>query len=119
MRCHATPDKGNRRSKTDQFYGASLTLLHVVPSHFSKDDIVKMEESSLTILNKAMSMSNLIILKSDDSIEAISKTSAGYDLLILGTPQKDNWINVLFGTGKDKFTEKSACSVLRLTMKDN
>jgi len=102
-----------------QFYGASLTLLHVVPSHFSKDDIVKMEESSLTILNKAMSMSNLIILKSDDSIEAISKTSAGYDLLILGTPQKDNWINVLFGTGKDKFTEKSACSVLRLTMKDN
>ena len=23
-----------------QFYGASLTLLHVVPSHFSKDDIV-------------------------------------------------------------------------------
>ena len=61
----------------------------------------------------------MILLKSDNSIDAISKTSAGYDLLILGTPQKDNWISVLFGTGKDKFAEKSACSVLRLTMKDN
>lgn len=101
------------------FYNASLTLLHVVPSHFTKEAVSTMEESSLTLLKKATSMSNLIIIKSDDSIEAISKTSAGYDLLILGTPQKDNWINVLFGTGKDKFTEKSACSVLRLTMRDN
>lgn len=105
--------------RISQFYGASLTLLHVVPAHFTKDDIAKIEESSSIILNKSISKTNLIILKSDDSINAISKTSAGYDLLILGTPQKDNWINVLFGTGKDKFTEKSACSVLRLTMKDN
>ncbi len=102
-----------------QFYNASLTLLHVVPTQFSKEELSQMQESSSIILNKATSKSNLIILKSDNSIEAISKTSAGYDLLILGTPQKDNWINVLFGTGKDKFTEKSACSVLRLTMKDN
>ncbi|MFH6767289.1 amino acid permease [Gaetbulibacter aquiaggeris] len=105
--------------RISQFYGASLTLLHVVPAHFTKDDITKIEESSSIILNKSISKTDLIILKSDDSINAISKTSAGYDLLILGTPQKDNWINVLFGTGKDKFTEKSACSVLRLTMKDN
>ena len=105
--------------RISQFYGASLTLLHVVPAHFTKDDIAKIEESSSIILNKSISKTDLIILKSDDSINAISKTSAGYDLLILGTPQKDNWINVLFGTGKDKFTEKSACSVLRLTMKDN
>ena len=33
-------------------------------------------------------------------------------LLILGTPEKDNWLNVLFGTGKDKFADSSACSVL-------
>ncbi len=58
-------------------------------------------------------------IKSDDSIQTISEISAGYDLLILGTPQKNNWLRVLFGTGKDKFTEKSVCSVLRLTMKDD
>jgi len=105
--------------RISQFYNASLTLLHVVPADSTKEAIGQIEESSSIILNKAISKSNLIILKSDSSIDAISKTSAGYDLLILGTPQKDNWINVLFGTGKDKFTEKSACSVLRLTMKDN
>lgn len=102
-----------------QFYGASLTLLHVVPARFGNDTISKMKEGSSTLLKKASSESEVVILKSDNPIEAISNTSAGYDLLILGTPQKDNWINVLFGTGKDKFTEKSACSVLRLTMKEN
>jgi hypothetical protein len=102
-----------------QFYNASLTLLHVVPDRFGEDTIVQLEEASSRILNKVQSKSNIIILKSENPIEAISKLSASYDLLILGTPEKDNWINVLFGTGKDKFTEKSACSVLRLTMKDN
>ena len=60
----------------------------------------------------------VLILKSSDPVETISETSAGYDLLILGTPEKDNWINVLFGGGKDKFTERAACSVLRITLKD-
>jgi len=37
--------------------------------------------------------------------------------LILGTPEKDNWISVLFGAGEDRFVKKAACSVLRLTIK--
>ena len=101
-----------------QFYNASLTLLHVVPTRFSKETIAELEVSSSLIINKAACDSEVIILKSDNPIDAISIISASYDLLILGTPQKDNWIDVLIGTGKDKFTEKSACSVLRLTMRD-
>ena len=58
------------------------------------------------------------VVKSDSPIETISEISASYDLLILGTPEKDNWIKVLFGGGKDKFTERAACSVLRITLKD-
>ena len=42
---------------------------------------------------------------------------ANYDLLILGTPEKDNWLSVLFSGGKDKFVQNSVCSVLRLTIK--
>lgn len=102
-----------------KFYGASLTLLHVVPTTFSETAEHEMIATAELLLQKAQSDNEVIILRSDDSIEAISKTSASYDLLILGTPQKDNWLSVLFGTGKDKFTEKSACSVLRLTMKEN
>lgn len=101
------------------FYGAALTLLHVVSESTPEEVIQKMEIESKLLLQKATSENKVIILKSDDSIEAISATSASYDLLILGTPQKDNWLSVLFGTGKDKFTERSACSVLRLTMKDS
>ena len=78
----------------------------------------KIKKNSLSLTAKINTKSQVQILKNNDPIETISTESAGYDLLILGTPQKDNWISVLFGTGKDKFTEKSACSVLRLTMKD-
>lgn len=101
-----------------QFYNASLTLLHVVPENMDDEVMLQMERTSENLLLKAKTDSKVVILKNDDSIAAISNASASYDLLILGTPQKDNWISVLFGTGKDKFTEKSACSVLRLTMKE-
>jgi len=102
-----------------QFHNASLTLLHIVPTTMPEQAVEEMRNTSTQLLQNGLSPNEVVILKSDDSIEAISRTSASYDLLILGTPQKDNWISVLFGTGKDKFTEKSACSVLRLTMKDN
>lgn len=101
-----------------QFYNASLTMLHVVPESLSDDEIKNMKQNSKHILRNAISKNEVIIQKSDNSIEAISNATSSYDLLILGTPEKDNWISVLFGTGKDKFTEKAACSVLRLTMRD-
>lgn len=105
--------------RISQFYNASFSLLRVVPEEISDEELDKLEDTSLALLNSVKSESRLVVIKSNDSIETISKASASYDLLILGTPQKDNWITVLFGTGKDKFTEKSACSVLRLTIKDN
>ncbi len=100
------------------FYGASLTLLHVVPEKTTSKTIFAMEEKSSSKLEQSTVKAEVSIVKSDDPVGTISGMSAGYDLLILGTPEKDNWINVLFGGGKDKFTEKSACSVLRLTVKD-
>ncbi len=101
-----------------QFYNASLTLLHVVPVTTDKTTIADMEQNSKNLLLKVDTKTDVHIIKDDDSVTAISKESASYDLLILGTPQKDNWLSVLFGTGKDKYAEKSACSVLRLTMKN-
>jgi hypothetical protein len=89
--------------------------LHVVPEKTTNKNIFAMEEKSSSKLEQ--SKAEVVIVKSDDPVGTISGISAGYDLLILGTPEKDNWINVLFGGGKDKFTEKSACSVLRLTVK--
>ena len=101
-----------------QFYNASLTLLHVVPEEFPDEKITEMEQASVQLLLKASSESKVLIKKSKDPIESISNLSSEYDLLIIGTPEKDNWQNVLFGKNKDKFADSSACSVLRLTVKD-
>ena len=76
-----------------------------------------MKEKSSSHLSGLKVSSRLLIEESEDPIESISSLSSEYDLLILGAPEKDNWISVLLGTGRDKFTESSACSVLRLTMK--
>ena len=97
-------------------FGATLTLLHVTPERSRKTETIK--HRSEEKLKQSKVKATVEVVKSDSPVETISEISASYDLLILGTPEKDNWIKVLFGGGKDKFTERAACSVLRITLKD-
>ena len=53
-----------------------------------------------------------------ETTEITKELSAEYDLLITGTPKNNDWASILFGSGKDKFATNSACSVLRLTIKN-
>ena len=99
------------------FYKASLTLLHVVDDDMSDADMALIEASSNALLKKVSSPSNVIVKRAKNPIETISVTSAEYDLLIIGTPEKGNWQNILLGKNKDRFADSSACSVLRLTVK--
>ena len=99
------------------FYGAELTLLNIVPSGAPRDSINKVSDSSSKLISKTKCISSLLVLESDSPLETITEQSANFDLLILGTPEKDNWLNVLFGGGRDKFVHNSVCSVLRLTIK--
>ena len=99
------------------FYGASLTLLHIITPSFSKKEANKIKEKSSSLLSNLKVPTTLEVLESEDPLYSISKVSSEHDLLILGAPEKDNWISILLGTRRDKFTESSACSVLRLTMK--
>ena len=99
------------------FYGAKLTLLNIVPNNESILEKNKIYDSAKNLLSEVSCENEVLILESDNPIETISDQSANYDLLILGTPEKDNWLNVLFGGGRDKFVQNSACSVLRLTIK--
>ena len=100
------------------YYGATLTLLHVLSEETSDNIIQTVRGRSQKKLKQANINAEVMAIRSSDPVETISEISASYDLLILGTPEKDNWIKVLFGGGKDKFTEMAACSVLRLTIKD-
>ncbi len=97
-------------------FGATLTLLHVIPEKSRTTETIK--HRSEEKLKQSKVKATVEVVKSDNPVETISEISASYDLLILGTPEKDNWIKVLFGGGKDKFTERAACSVLRITLKD-
>ena len=99
------------------FYGAELTLLNIVPLGAPQDSINKISDSSSKLISKTKCNSSLLVLESDNPLETITEQSANFDLLILGTPEKDNWLNVLFGGGRDKFVHNSVCSVLRLTIK--
>ena len=99
------------------FYGASLTLLHIITPSFSKKEANKIKEKSSSLLSNLKVPTTLEVLESENPLYSISKVSSEHDLLILGAPEKDNWISILLGTRRDKFTESSACSVLRLTMK--
>ena len=99
------------------FYGAKLTLLNIVPSGASQSSINKVSDSSSKLISKTKCNSSLLVLESDSPLETITEQSANFDLLILGTPEKDNWLNVLFGGGRDRFVHNSVCSVLRLTIK--
>ncbi len=99
-----------------KYYGAALTLLHVVPEKSNTTETIKHRSEEKLKQSKVQASVNVV--KSDSPVETISEISSSYDLLILGTPEKDNWIKVLFGGGKDKFTESAACSVLRITLKD-
>jgi len=104
--------------KLCKFYGASLTLLHIVTPDFPKQKAKKMEQKSIELLSLLKIKSNLKVIESRDPLDVISDVSAEHDLLVLGSPEKDSWIDILLGGGRDKFTERSACSVLRLTIKN-
>ena len=99
------------------FYGAKLSLLNIVPEGIKNDKKTKLKNDSNLLIENTKSQSELVVVESDDALQTITDISANFDLLILGTPEKDNWLSVLFSGGKDKFVQNSVCSVLRRTIK--
>ena len=99
------------------FYGAKLSLLNIVPEGIKSDKKTKLKNDSNLLIENTKSQSELVVAESNDALQTITDVSANFDLLILGTPEKDNWLSVLFSGGKDKFVQNSVCSVLRLTIK--
>ena len=92
--------------------------MHVLSKENTKANLEKIQKDADLLLAEYKNIAALRIEYSETPIEKVSELTAEYDLLILGTPQKDTLKSMLFGTGKDKFAEYSACSVLRLTIKN-
>jgi hypothetical protein len=101
-----------------KFYNSSFTLLHVLSKDNAKGNLEKIKRNSDSLLTEYKNIASLRIEHSEDPTQTVSELTAEYDLLILGTPKQDTWKSMLFGAGKDQFAVNSACSVLRLTVKD-
>ena len=101
------------------FYNAKFTLLHIVSENYKESDLLNLKNSSEKHISEYSDFANVRIECSNNPFECVEELSSEYDLLVLGTPRKDTWKSVLFGTGKDLFATQANCSVLRLTIKSN
>ena len=99
------------------FYNAKFTLLHIVSENYKESDLLNLKNSSEKHLSEYSDFAKVRIECSNNPFECVEELSSEYDLLVLGTPRKDTWRSVLFGTGKDLFATQANCSVLRLTIK--
>lgn len=100
-----------------QFYNASFTLLHVVSNESSDHETEKIRSNSEVLIANLNTKVDVMLVKSNDPLEKVADISASFDLLVLGTPRKDSFLSILFGTGQDRIATNSNCSVLRLTLK--
>jgi hypothetical protein len=100
-----------------QFYSAELTLMRVTRPDQSQEEVAALKAYSEQLLEDCKSPVSLRVDKHTDPVQALSEASAEYDLLIIGTPDKENWLDVLMGVNKDRFAKNAVCSVLRLTFK--
>jgi APA family basic amino acid/polyamine antiporter len=103
--------------KICQFYNASFTLLHVVSDELTDDEMEKIRRNAESLIASMNTKIEVMLVKSNEPLEKVADISANFDLLVLGTPRKDSFLSILFGTGQDKIATNSNCSVLRLTLK--
>ena len=96
-------------------FNTKFTMIHIVPNNSSERMMENIKNKANNKLKETEA--EILIVKTETPLEYISDISAEYDLLIIGTPRKDSWKDVLFGTGKDLFALHANCSVLRLTFK--
>lgn len=99
-----------------RFYNAQIVLCRVALEHYSAEEIATLRTQSENLLTDCRIKGEVLILKSADPINAIAIESANHDLMLIGTAEEQNFKSLLVGTGRDKFTESAACSVLRLTI---
>jgi nucleotide-binding universal stress UspA family protein len=89
----------------------SLTFLHVVESGASMDEARRRIEGRLEERGVA-SIGPLIVVASQDPVEAIVETAAEYDLMIVGPSRRTGLMKAIFSSRAQKIAEEAPTSVL-------
>lgn len=99
-----------------RFHKAELTLMRVVPEDISAEGFSAIQKQSEALIEGCESPHELVLVRGKNPVKIISEASAGYDLLITGTPREGSWRQIIYRRRRDKFVESAVCSVLRLTV---
>jgi hypothetical protein len=99
-----------------RFHKAELTLMRVVPEDVSAEEFSAIQQQSEALIEGCQSPHELVLVKGKHPVKIISEASAGFDLLITGTPLEGSWRQIIYRRARDKFVESAVCSVLRLTV---
>jgi len=95
-------------------YNASLTFARFVTTS-ATDASLQSERRYLDQVRELCTRpSDVRIIRGKRFEDAMAATSAGYDLLVMGSPS-ERGLSAMLGTAKDILTEMAGCSVLRLS----
>ena len=97
--------------KLMKFFNAQMMIFTVVKDASSIPDVQKKHDETIRSLSTDIKYE---IIVADSIVDAVSRKSKDYDLIIIGPSTE--WIlhDVLFGSVPDSIINKSACSVLIL-----
>ncbi|MCB0334044.1 MAG: universal stress protein, partial [Bdellovibrionales bacterium] len=119
--CEPGPDERLVASTADHLatiYQAELTFVGVLSEDHQTQERENLESYLQDVKQRCDSNSESVVLIGNDRIRTIVNISAGFDLLVAGSPRRPNLKerlkSSLFGIRTDELTARSACSVLRL-----
>jgi len=93
---------------------ANVTFARFVADD-ATDEYVKSQAGYLDEMRSLCAAeTSVLVVRGTEETAAMAEISASYDLLIFGGATERSFFKQLFGTRRDRLTEKAACSVLRL-----
>ena len=99
-----------------RYNNATLNFMRIMPEEATDEEVQALIDKSQALLDQCNVQAKVIVKKDNNPVTAMENASVEYDLMVIGTPEKANLLNLMLGTRKDKFTDHAACSVLRLTL---
>ena len=111
------PDDGLVVRIADELAGlerAELTFVAVVPARADEHAEAGGRDYLDSLRAGCRAPTHVLVLRSDDGVEALVETTASYDLLVTGASPPRSWLERLRGSDKDRLKESAACSVLSL-----
>ncbi len=96
-----------------RLWGADLTFVRFIPNEADDTSVQAQIDYIDELRHLCREKTAHCVVRGDDEVNALIDLSAGYDLLVMGEA-REGFLRTLFFNNREKLTERTACSVLRL-----